>query len=54
MDRTAFPPRPIALIPRPVGMRGSDGERFDARVPLGRHFRVPLYRGVLSTPWPPR
>ena len=38
MDRTAFPPRLIALIPRPVGMRGSDGKRFDARVPLGRHF----------------
>jgi hypothetical protein len=26
-------------------MRGIDGERFDARVPLGRHFRVSLYKG---------
>src|ERR1035438_867780 len=40
MDRTAFPPRLIALIRQPVGMRGSDGKRFDARVPLGRHFSL--------------
>ena len=39
MDRTAFPPRLIALIRRPVGMRGSDGKRFDARVRTERkHF----------------
>ena len=40
MDRTAFPTRLIALIPRPVGMRGSHGKRFDARAPLGRHFSL--------------
>jgi hypothetical protein len=40
MDRTAFPPLPIALIPRLVGMHGGHGKRFDARVPLGRHFAL--------------
>jgi hypothetical protein len=44
MDQTSHPSRPIALITEPVGMHGSDGRRFGARVPLGRHF--PLSRDI--------